>query len=298
MLNGKWRNILAINATPIRYFRQVNFIREFFWKKIFGGVIGNYFQVRFKSHRIFLMICSASILKIVKKLTTYQKSNMCQIILTCFEFICIYQLEWITHYLNQSKSNCSKMAQTAQEYEKNFLANIESLTGHNLKHWLDLAKKSGLYKPMELTNFFKLTHKLNHAHSSLLAGIFRNEGKASFADSGSLIDKQLQGKENQRTLYEKTAKFICASVKGTEVVPKVTYISFTGTKEFAAINIKKEEIRLGMSLGNTPFTNDLEKAKISGPMAHITQMLVIKSEKQLNKELAAILKQAFSNRNK
>lgn len=189
------------------------------------------------------------------------------------------------------------MAKTAQEYEKSFLDNIVTLTGHNLKHWLDLAQSSGLSKTMELTNYFKQTHKLNHAHSSILAGIYLNGGKAAFANTDDLLNKQLTGKEHLKPLYEKLIHFIQAAVKETQVIPKVTYISFTDKKEFAAINIKKDEIRLGLALKNEPFTDELLKAKISGPMAHISHMVIVTEAKQLNSGLSKLIKQSFINRN-
>jgi dsRNA-specific ribonuclease len=189
------------------------------------------------------------------------------------------------------------MAQTAQEYEKNFLDNIVTLTGETLKHWLALAQSSGLSKAMELTNYFKHTHKLNHAHSSILAGIYLNGGKAAFANTDDLLNKQLSGKEHLKPLYEKLIQFVQSALKETQVIPKVTYISLTGKKEFAAINFKKDEIRLGMALKNEPFTDELTKAKISGPMAHISHMLIITETKQLNNELSKHLKQSFINRN-
>lgn len=189
------------------------------------------------------------------------------------------------------------MAQTAQDYEKNFLENILSLTGNTLEHWLNLAQSSGLNKTMELTNFFKLNHKLNHAHSSLLAGIYLNGGKANFANTDDLLNKQLEGKEHLRSLYNKIVKFIKKTVSETEVIPKVTYISFVTKKEFAAIKFMKDEIRLGFALKNTPFSEQLVKSKISGPMAHITHMVSISDENQLNDYLQTLINQSHKNRN-
>jgi hypothetical protein len=189
------------------------------------------------------------------------------------------------------------MALTPQEYEKNFLDNIVSLTGHSLKDWMDVAKSSGLEKPMELTKFFKEQHQLNHSHASMLSAIYRNGGKPAYANSEDLLDKQLKGKEDLRPLYEATAAFIQKSVPGCQVIAKVTYVSFAGKKEFAAVQFKKGEVRLGIALGNRAFDTTFEKAKISGPMAHISHMVVLTDAGQLDSALMNELKNADLLRN-
>ncbi len=62
------------------------------------------------------------------------------------------------------------------------------------------------------------------------------------------------------------------------MIPKKTYVSFTAKREFAAINIKSKEIRLGMDLGDKPFNNILEKAKLTGPMPRISHMVILREE--------------------
>ena len=66
------------------------------------------------------------------------------------------------------------------------------------------------------------------------------------------------------------------------MIPKKTYVSYAAKREFAAINIKSKEIRLGMDLGDQPFTEDLEKAKLTGPMPRISHMIVVREKNDFN----------------
>jgi hypothetical protein len=74
------------------------------------------------------------------------------------------------------------------------------------------------------------------------------------------------------------------------VLPKKTYVSILERREFAAINIKPKELRLGFDLGERAFDETVTKSKLSGPMPRISHMLVITDKAQLNNYLVKLLR--------
>ncbi len=61
-------------------------------------------------------------------------------------------------------------------------------------------------------------------------------------------------------------------------------------REFAAVNIKPMELRIGLDLGDRPFDGNIEKAKLTGPMPRISHMVVLTEQHQLNDALADLLR--------
>jgi hypothetical protein len=56
------------------------------------------------------------------------------------------------------------------------------------------------------------------------------------------------------------------------------------------VNIKKAELRIGLDLGDRPFDEKVEKAKLTGPMPRISHMVVATDESRFDTELAELLK--------
>jgi len=56
------------------------------------------------------------------------------------------------------------------------------------------------------------------------------------------------------------------------------------------VNIKPKELRIGLDLGDHPFDALVEKAKLTGPMPRISHMVVLTVAKQLDGDLAKLLK--------
>lgn len=190
------------------------------------------------------------------------------------------------------------MAKTSGEFEQEFIQTAKEKTGRSLEQWLPVVKKSGLGKQMEITNWLKAEHKLNHLQAQLLAGLFLNNGKPVYQNEGSLLDNQFAKCEEMRPLYNAVSEMILKHFPDTQVIPKKTYVSFTATREFAAINIKPKEIRLGMDLGDMAFNETVQKTKLSGPMPRISHMAVITDLKQFDKKLMEYLQLSYNRTHK
>jgi predicted transport protein len=103
---------------------------------------------------------------------------------------------------------------------------------------------------------------------------------------------QFEKKEHLKPLYDQLIKEVQKEIKDTQVTAKKTYVSLPKKKEFAAINIKSNELRVGMDLGDTPFSDYLQKSKLTGPMPRISHMVIIQDKKDINPKLLGLIQKA------
>ncbi len=184
------------------------------------------------------------------------------------------------------------MAKTSGEIEQEFIESLKSTTGKDLSQWLAAIRGSGIEKRNDLINWLKTDQGFGHMNASLLAGIHANGGLPVYASETDLLANQFEKCPEMRPLYEKLQATILQWDPDVTVLPKKTYVSFTKKREFAAVNIKKGELRVGLDLGDTPFADGLEKSKLTGPMPRISHMTIIRSEADLNDRLFQLLKTA------
>lgn len=190
------------------------------------------------------------------------------------------------------------MAKTSGEFEQEFISTIKEKTGRTLDQWLKITGASKLKKQMEITNWLKSEHKLNHMQAALLAGLYLNNGKPVYQDQDNLFENHFAKCEAMRSLFNHISEKILGMYEEAQLIPKKTYLSFTATREFAAANIKANEIRVGFDLGEIGFTNSLQKSKLTGPMPRISHMIIINDEKQIDKNFINYLKLSYERTHK
>jgi predicted transport protein len=178
---------------------------------------------------------------------------------------------------------------TANEVEKEFLDGLEKNSGNNLKFWMGIIKASNLQKQVEIQKWLKSERGLKHMEAWMLAAIYLNGGKPVYGSDSALLDKQFEKYPDMRPLFDFVSDRILKSVIESEREVKKTYVSFKKKREFAAVNIKKGEIRLGMDLGERPFDDMVRKVSMTGPMPRISHMVVIQDKKDFNDEVVQLL---------
>lgn len=185
------------------------------------------------------------------------------------------------------------MAQkTSGEFEKEFMDGIAGSTGKDLSAWLKIVDSFNSKKRNEVIAWLKSEHGFGHMQASLLAGIHANGGKPVYASTGDLLEAQFAKAADMRPLYDAFVSFIAKNFPNATILPKKTYVSVLENREFGAVNIKPKELRIGLDLGDRPFDEKAEKAKLTGPMPRISHMVVVDDSGHLNNELAALLKES------
>jgi hypothetical protein len=135
-------------------------------------------------------------------------------------------------------------------------------------------------------------------NASLLAGIYLNGGKPVYGSTDDLLENQFAKAEAMREIYEAVINFVKQNFPGATVLPKKTYVSILEKREFAAINIKPKELRIGFDLGDRPFDDTVTKSKLTGPMPRISHMVVVTGKESLNKDLITLLRESHSRTHK
>jgi hypothetical protein len=108
-----------------------------------------------------------------------------------------------------------------------------------------------------------------------------------------LLENQFAKAADMRPLYESFTAFAKKHFPNSSVLPKKTYVSILEKREFAAINIKPKELRIGFDLGDRAFDERVGKSKLSGPMPRISHMLVLTDKSQLDGDLVELLKASY-----
>lgn len=183
---------------------------------------------------------------------------------------------------------------TSGEFEKEFMDGLFADTGKDLKAWLQNIDAFASKKRNEVIAWLKAEHGFGHMNASLLAGIHANGGKPVYADTGDLLEAQFAKADAMRDLYDAFIAFVTKNFPAATILPKKTYVSILENREFAAINIKAKELRIGLDLGDRPFDEKIEKAKLSGPMPRISHMFVLTDAEQLDDGIIDVLKQSHA----
>lgn len=187
------------------------------------------------------------------------------------------------------------MAQkTSGEFEKEFMDGLKATTGSDLAAWMKTIDGFGSKKRNEVIAWLKNNHGFGHMNASLLAGIHANGGKPVYQSTDNLLDAQFAKAADMKPLYESFLEFVKKHIPSSSVLPKKTYVSILDNREFAAINIKPKELRIGLDLGDRPFDDKIEKAKLTGPMPRISHMFVLTDAKQLDMPIVEVLKESYS----
>lgn len=185
------------------------------------------------------------------------------------------------------------MAQkTSGEFESEFMAGLQAATGKDLSEWLKVVEGFKNKKRNEVIAWLKSEHKFNHMQASLLAGIHANGGKPVYASTDDLLENQFAKAADMRSLYDAFVGFVAKNFPDATFLPKKTYVSVLENREFGAVNIKPKELRIGLDLGDRPFDEKVEKAKLTGPMPRISHMIVVTDANQFDGEMVELLRRS------
>lgn len=183
---------------------------------------------------------------------------------------------------------------TSGEIEKEFIDNLKASTKKDLSAWLAEIRSLATTKRNDIINALKNDYGFGHMNASLLAGIYLNGGKPVYGSTDDLLENQFAKAEAMREIYESVINFVKKNFPEATVLPKKTYVSILEKREFAAINIKPKELRIGFDLGDRPFDDTVTKSKLTGPMPRISHMVAVTDREQLNKDMITLLRESHS----
>jgi hypothetical protein len=104
----------------------------------------------------------------------------------------------------------------------------------------------------------------------------------------ALLAKLVAAAKGYRPLFHLLEAHLRAGVPGLVLVPAETHISLRAPREFAAVALSANELKLGLALGERPFDAHLKRARLKGTTAPITHMVVLTDARQVNADLLGL----------
>jgi hypothetical protein len=210
------------------------------------------------------------------------------------------------------------MPRTEQEEEQDFLADLKARSGRDLAEWMAAITAQGFSDKNEAIDWLR-SQGFPFARASWLERIHSNGGRPIYAQdpekrasppppeppkakprSAALEARQagqletlLAAAKGYRPLYLLLEAAVLRTLPAATITPKAGYVAIGAPGEFAAVTLHATELRLGLAVGaEHPSDPQLQKARMKGPGAAITHMLVLTDARQVNDDLTALLRLA------
>lgn len=170
------------------------------------------------------------------------------------------------------------------DYEKLFIETAKEKTGHTVAEWMEIIRGAGVSKHVEIREWLKSTHQLDHMQATFLTFMFENGGKPAF-NVDELVENLFANKPLARAMYDSLYLAMKEAHPLVRFVPKKTYVSLDGEKVLGCATPTKDCLRVGLDLGDTPFEGRILKAKSLGAMPNVTHMIEIRDAAEIDADL-------------
>lgn len=174
------------------------------------------------------------------------------------------------------------------------IGNLQVNTGKTLEQWIDIVKNENLVKHGEIIKYLKEKHGFTHGFANLVAHKSKGSDAGSAANTGSLIEKQYQGKEHFKPLYDKLLGEIQTFGPDIETAPKNAYVSLRRKKQFAVLKpATKSRFEIGINLNGQEPEGILEAASSSNSMC--SHQINLSGMEEIDHEVINWIRRAYNN---
>ena len=175
--------------------------------------------------------------------------------------------------------------------EITMIENLRKNTGKSLEQWIAIVNKEKLEKHGQIVKFLKEHHEFTHGFANLVA-LKTAEAAKPVDEEEDLVQKQYEGKEHFRPLYDRLIKEILKFGPDIEVAPKKAYVSLRRKKQFALLQpLSKTRFEIGVILKDQPAAGKLQA--ITAPNAMCSHKITLSSEQDIDNEILKWLKAAY-----
>lgn len=176
--------------------------------------------------------------------------------------------------------------------EQTMIDNLYKNTGKTLEEWIEIVNLSGFEKHGEVVKHLKEKHGFTHGFANLVAHKAKGSDAGSATDSGELVDKQYEGRENLRQWYEQVTEAIKQFGSDVEIAPKNNYVSIRRKKQFALVQPStKTRLDIGLNLKDRLPEGNLEASGSFSAMC--THRVKVTQDGDINADLIQWLRQAY-----
>jgi len=187
------------------------------------------------------------------------------------------------------------MAKSPEEMAQSMIDNMKANTGKTLDQWLKIARQAKLEKHGQIVKHLKADHGMTHGYANLVAHKTLKSDAGSADSTDDLVAAQYAGpKADLRPIYDAIIKATAAFGKDIEIAPKKAYVSLRRNKQFAIVQPStKTRVDVGINLKGADPTDRLEASGSFNAM--VSHRVRLEDPKQVNKQLIAWLKKAYTN---
>ncbi|SEL26692.1 DUF5655 domain-containing protein [Parapedobacter koreensis] len=179
-----------------------------------------------------------------------------------------------------------------EQAEKTMMENLYKHTGKAFEYWIALVKQENFEKHGQIVKFLKEQHGFTHGFANFVALKARATDAASVDDKDELIQKQYQGKEHLRPLYDRLISEINGFGNDVEIAPKNAYVSLRRKKQFAILQpATKTRFEIGLNLKGEPAQGKLEAIATANAMC--SHKINLHSAEDIDQETLHWLKTAY-----
>lgn len=178
-----------------------------------------------------------------------------------------------------------------EKAEQTMIDNLHKNTGKTLEQWIEIVNKQNFEKHGEILKFLKEKHAFTHGFANMVAIKARKSDAGSVENKDELIEKQYQGKEHFRPIYERLMAEILKLGSDIEVAPKKSYVSLRRKKQFAILNpATKTRFEIGINLKGQESDGKLEAEKPNSMCSH---KISITDVKEIDSEVIKWIRSAY-----
>lgn len=120
---------------------------------------------------------------------------------------------------------------------------------------------------------------------------------AAAGDDPDRLEALLAAGKAYRPLAQMLIAEIRRALPGVRIAARGGLITFLNPNELAALSVTAKELRLGLCLGDRPFTAPLVRAKLPGAPPAISHMIVLSDARQVDGGLVALVLAADARAN-
>lgn len=169
------------------------------------------------------------------------------------------------------------MALSAREMGEAIIRNMKEKTGRSLEEWLAMIPPEMAGDKQRVVAWLKDTHGVGHYQAVTV--FERSQGTSEYDDRAG-IEAKLFGTTGEALAggYRALEQEIMGLGTDVASIACRTYIPFKRRRQFAVIAPRGDILRLGLALGDEPFSPPFETAKGLGGSDRITHAVAIRPE--------------------
>lgn len=172
--------------------------------------------------------------------------------------------------------------------------NLHKNTGKTLEQWIEIVKKQNLDRHGDILKFLKSEHHFTHGFANMVAMKARGADAGSVENKNELIEKQYNGKEHFRPIFDRLMSEIGKLGNDIETAPKVAYVSLRRKKQFAILQpATKTRFEIGINLKGESPKGKLEAVKSANAMC--SHKINIADANDIDQEVLDWIKKAYQS---